>query len=264
MRGQRGWPAVVGAAAFVVLGVCAGMVLIAAPPAGQRPGLASRSNWALAAALPPAEDFPADWNYTISGALRRILTPDSVASSGVPRPGPRAVYEPSACTDIPSILNHFGAALGPQVGVDESHDLVAANAELTDALATGQTSDQEFNAYIQLWVVPDGPARIANYVAWLSRCGTYQVTNYGFQGELLDTLSATTAIDSRVTDGADAAAAVSITFAVVSNPSLHRTYHVVFYAVRDVVVECRMYMQGKDIDVVKRRATQTVQKLRAL
>lgn len=42
------------------------------------------------------------------------------------------------------------------------------------------------------------------------------------------------------------------------------TYHVAYYAVRGVLLECTSYLQGADLDLVRQLATRTVQKLRAL
>lgn len=48
------------------------------------------------------------------------------------------------------------------------------------------------NSRFAIWVAPDGPARIANYLDWLGPCGAYRVTNYDRDGEVKDERTVTT------------------------------------------------------------------------
>ena len=108
------------------------------------------------------------------------------------------------------------------------------------ARATVASSDEpEPNARFIIWPRPDGPALIVNYLDWLGRCGS-------------------TRVDARSADGADAAVAVTRSSASAG------TYHVMYYAVRGVLLECATNLEGADVDLVKRLGAQTLQRLRAL
>lgn len=61
-----------------------------------------------------------------------------------------------------------------------------------------------------------------------------------------------------------AAVAVTRTFTTADGRDPSSTYHVAYYAVRGVLLECTSYLQGADLDLVRQLATRTVQKLRAL
>lgn len=260
-RGQP-WPRVVGALALAVLGAC-GVVVLAVP--SHVTSLESRSNWVLAGALPASNDFPADWGYHISGPLRRTGVSHANATS-TPQPGvPRAVYAPTACTNIPKILNHSDSDFGPEVSVDRYTRLQVAAAAFMDSDATGELDEQGPRAQLAIWVGASGPALIANYVDWLRRCDSYHVTNYDGSGTLKSERNVHTVVENRSADGADAAVSVIRTFAPVSGRKPSSTYYVTYYAVRGVIVECTAYqMDGPGRNLVHRRAVETLQRLRAL
>ncbi|OBF91775.1 hypothetical protein A5791_14755 [Mycobacterium sp. 852002-51163_SCH5372311] len=259
------WPRVVGAAALAVLGACGVIVLVIPSRASSPPSLDSRSNWVLASALPASSDFPADWGYSLRASLRPTRVSDDDAASDW-RPGvPRARYGPPACTTIPKILRHTGAGLAAQQGVDRSTQLSAREAGLMDDDATGRHDESGPNASLVIWVVPDGPSRISNYVEWLGRCGSYQVTNYNQDGAVKNKRSITTVVGARSANGAEAAVTVTRTFTTPGSRKPPLTYHVSYTAVRGVIFECSIYdMAGPDRDLVQQRADQTLKRLRAL
>lgn len=64
-----------------MLGACGAALVLTAPPANQAraaASLLSRSNWVLATALPASQDVPADWGYSLTGRLRRAVSPSTV------------------------------------------------------------------------------------------------------------------------------------------------------------------------------------------
>jgi hypothetical protein len=261
----QAWPRVVGAAALAALGAC-GVVVLLIPTRSKAPSsLASRSNWALAGALPPGRDFPADWGYGVSGPLRRTPTPDNVVPS-TPQPGiPRAVYAPAACTNIPRMLDYAGgASMGPTMSVDRYTELQANSAALMDSEATGEIEEHGPRASMTIWVVSDGPTRIANYVDWLGHCGSYHVTNYDGKGGFKNERTVKTVVEARSADGADSAVTVTRTFTTIGNPAQSATYRVSYYALRGVILECQIFMEGPDRDLVQKRAVQTLQRLGTL
>lgn len=259
------WPRVVGATAVAVLGVCGAAVLMAAPCPDNAPThLASRTDWALATALPASADFPSDWGYSLTGRLRRAATPDPSALNAAPRQDPSAVYEPGTCADIPKVLDHAGGALAAYVQVDRYAQLFVQDAAAADFAATGEGHEHGPDARFAIWVVPDTTVWVANYVDWLGRCGSYRVTNYFFDGRVKNRRSVTTQVGMRSADSADAAVMVTRTFATLGSRDPSSTYHVTYYAVRGVLLECTIYMEGPDLDLVQKLAGQTLQRLRAL
>lgn len=58
------------------------------------------------------------------------------------------------------------------VQIDRDVQVFGQDAPL-DAAATGESDERGPNARFALWAVADGPARIANYLDWLNRCGSY-------------------------------------------------------------------------------------------
>jgi hypothetical protein len=165
---------------------------------------------------------------------------------------------------VPKLQDHSGAALAAYLQVDRYTQLFVQEADPPDGPATGETHEHGPNSRLAIWTVPDGPARIANYLDWLSRCGSYHVTNYDNGGRVKNERTVNTEIQTRSASGADAAAAVTRTFTTLKSRDPASTYHVVYYAVRGVLVECTIYMEGSDVDVVKRAAAQTLDRLRAL
>lgn len=258
------WPRVVGAIALVVLGAC-GVTVLATEPGSKAvsASLTAQADWSLATALPASADFPPDWGYSLSGRLQRAAaTTDALPPP--PNPSPTAVYTPDTCGSIPKVLDHSGAALAAYVQVDRYAQLFVQDAPPPDAAATGEGREHGPNSRFAIWVVADGPARVANYLDWLGRCGSYRVTNYFLDGRVKNQRNVTTAVEARSADGADAAVTVTRTFTTIGSRDPASTYHVAYYAVRGVLLECTMYMEGADLDQVKRLAAQTVNKLRAL
>jgi hypothetical protein len=223
--------------------------------------LATRSNWALAATMPTSRDFPAGWGYQLFGWLPRAHPADTVTPTPPPA-GPGAVYAPAACANVPKILSRSGAALAGEVGVNRYTELFAWGAESLEAPATGDSERRGPNARLWIWLAPDGPARIANYLDWLDNCDSYHVTNYGVRGEVRNERTVATAVEARSPDGSYAA--VTRTFTLVGGHEPPLTDHVSYYAVRGVILECWIYMDGSDRDLVRQRAAQTLQRLRAL
>ncbi|ORB46754.1 hypothetical protein BST40_17485 [Mycobacterium persicum] len=262
---RRSWPYLVAGAALAVLGVCGVTVLVIGPRANPLTSLASRPDWVLAGALPSSGDFPTDWGYGLSGALRRRAFSETTASSTAPQLGPRAVYGPAQCTQIPQLLTHSGAALAAELDVDRYTQLIARDARVWDWPATGESDEHGPNAHFEISVVPDGPDRIANYLDWLGRCGSYQVANYDFNGRLKDQRSATTVLHDHWTDNVVVAVVVTRTFVTAGSDEPPATYRASYYALRGVILECSVYMENAgDRELVQRRASQTLQRLRAL
>jgi hypothetical protein len=263
---------VVGAVALAVLGACGATLLVIGPRSerakvsgASSTSLLSRSDWGLATALPTSADFPADWGYSLAGRLRRSAPSGTATSSVAPKPGPAAaVYTPSECGNVPKILNQSGAALAAYVQVDRSTQIYVQDAVPADAAATGERREHGPNSRFAIWVAPDSQARIASYLDWLRRCGSYRVVNYDHVSELKDERTVTTVVDARSADGADAAVAVTRTFTTSGSHDPPSTYHVIYYAVRGVLLECSIYMEADDADVVKQVAVHTLQRLRAL
>lgn len=259
---SRPWLRTLGIFAFAVLASC-GAVLVAIPPrAHSSMSLASRPNWILAGALPTSRDFPSNWGYGISGEVQRTVISEAPATSTPPNRLPRSVYTTQACKNVPSILNHSGAAFGPVASVDRATALQARMAALMDNDATGATVDDTPSASLEIWVVHDGPAEVAKYLDWLGRCDSYDVANYDYQGRM-SKVTVTTAVEAGRTDGADVVATVTRRF-INNGGGKPATYHVTYYAVRGVILECSIFMEGADRSLVQLRAAQTVQRLRAL
>lgn len=127
------------------------------------------------------------------------------------------------------------------------------------------SDEQEPNARFVIWPLSNGPALIANYLDWLARCDSYRITSSHVDSQIKDVRTVTTTVDARSAECADAAVAVtrsSMVTAGTRSPS--STYHVMYYAVRGVLLECATNLEGADVDLVKRLAAQTLQKLRAL
>ncbi|CAM4349280.1 hypothetical protein MB901379_02680 [Mycobacterium basiliense] len=264
VRGQP-WPYLVGAIALAVLAACGLVLLVTAPPSNSGSmNLATRSNWALATTLPASADFPADWGYSLTGRLQRASPADSAMLSAPPNAGPAPHYEPVACGSIPRILDHSGDALAAYVQVDRYAQLFVQDAPAAYFAATGEGREHGPNARFAIWVVPDASTRITNYVDWLSHCSSYQVTNYFLDGQAKNRRSVTAQVEERFATGADAAVAVSRTFTTASSRDPALTYHVMYYAVRGVLLECTIYLEGSDLNLVHTLATQTMHRLRAL
>ncbi|OBK92351.1 hypothetical protein A5645_24000 [Mycobacterium asiaticum] len=262
------WPRLVGGAAVVVLGMCAAGVLVTAPRSTIG-SLATRTNWALATALPVSTDFPQDWGYSLTGRLERPATaPVSKTvskASGPQSQGPvAALYAPDSCRDIPAVLDHAGSALAAFVHVDRYAQLFVQDAPPADAAATGESHEHGPNARFAIWVVDDGPGQIAQYSDWLDRCGSYQVTNHFLDGEVKNRREVTTSVEARSAEGADAAVAVTRTFKPIAGRDPASTYHVAYYAVRGVLLECTIYLDGDELGRAKQIAARTLQRLRAL
>lgn len=263
------WPRIVAAVALSVVGTCGVAVLVSPPyPSTEPPSasLASRSNWVLATALPTSADFPADWGYSVTGQLRREAAPTGpVAKPASARPSPGADYLPASCGAIPKLLDQSsGAALAGYVQVDRDTQIWAQDAAPPDAAATGEGREHGPNARFAIWVVPDAAARIADYRYWLRRCSSYRVTNYDYSDEAKNERAVTTVIQAAAARGAEAGVAVTRSFTTVTSHEPPSTYHVEYYALRGVLLECSIYMEGADADMVKAVAARTLRKLQAL
>jgi hypothetical protein len=209
--------------------------------------------------LPSYRDFPADWNYALEGTVRRAAPANNAASRHPGTQVPASVYTPAECQDIPKIVGLYQTArFAAMVHVDRN------TADIAEA--TVLSSDEpEPNARFIIWAVPDGPALIANYLGWLGRCGSYRITPADADRQVADDLTVTTTVEAPSADGADAAVAVTRSSIVTAGRrSTSAPYHVRYYAVRGVLLECATNLEGRDIDLVKRLAAQTLQKLRAL
>jgi hypothetical protein len=174
-------------------------------------------------------------------------------------------YGTAACTAIPKILDHSGEAVGPRLGVDHATQLRAQEPGLMDDDATGQRGESGPNASLAIWVDTDGPAQIADYVDWLGHCGSYQVTNYNQDGSIKNKRIVTTVVEGRAVNGPGASVTVTRMFTSPGGGKAPMTYHVNYYAVRGVILECSIYDMGSaDGELVRRQAAQTLQRLRAL
>ncbi len=230
-----------------MLGACGAALVLTAPPANQAraaASLLSRSNWVLATALPASQDVPADWGYSLTGRLRRAVSPSTVPPAALPNTSRAAVYSPAGCGNIPKILDHSSADLAAYVQIDRDVQVFGQDAPL-DAAATGESDERGPNARFALWAVADGPARIANYLDWLNRCGSYQVTNHFLDGTVKNERTVTTEVEALSAGGADAAVAVTRTFTTADGRDPSSTYHVAYYAVRGVLLECTSYLQAR-------------------
>lgn len=258
----RPWPRVVGALALAVLGAC-GVMLLAVPSLSDTTDLASHSDWVLATALPTSTDFPPDWGYSLTGRLQRAAASDPATLSVQPDAGPAATYEPDMCGAIPKILNHSGDSLAAYVQVDRYAQLFVQDAPASDFAATGEGREHGPNARFALWVNSDAAEQVGNYQHWLDRCGSYRVTNYYVDGQVKDRRTVSTQIQSHAARDADAAVTVTRTFATIGSRDPASTYQVSYCAVRGVLLECTIYMEGAERDLVQRLADQTLRNLRA-
>ncbi|GAB4988148.1 hypothetical protein MAHJHV61_34200 [Mycobacterium avium subsp. hominissuis] len=243
-------PRTVSAMALVVLGVCAAAIVVF--PA--RPvSLRSLPNWELAKLLPGVHDFPPSWNYSRRGAVQRV---DADRPDAAP-PNRPATYRPSDCANIPAIATLFnGYGYSAMVHVDKQSDQIAR--------AVLQSSDEpDPNARFVIYPVADGAAMITKYVDWLHGCGTYHVTATDPDGGAPVPRVAVTTIGARSAGGADAALEVTRSATVtVPGPLRTMVYHVSYYWVRGVLLECATNLTGADTDLVNRVAAQTLQRIR--
>lgn len=252
-RSAARWPRVVSALALVVLAVCGAALLMPGP----RPtSLTPRSNWDLATTLPSYRDFPPNWNYQLEGTVRRRAPASSTAPA--PAAAPTSAYKayaPADCGNAPKILDLYKTArFSAMVHVDPNTNDIAS--------ATVLSSDEpNLNARFIIWPVPDGPALIADYLDWIGRCGSYSMSTAGPDNQIVDARTVTTTVDARSDDTVTVTKAFDET--VADQPPVS-TYHVMYYAVRGVLLECATNLNGSDIDLVKRLAAQTLQKLHAL
>lgn len=159
-----------------MLGACGAALVLTAPPANQAraaASLLSRSNWVLATALPASQDVPADWGYSLTGRLRRAVSPSTVPPAALPNTSRAAVYSPAGCGNIPKILDHSSADLAAYVQIDRDVQVFGQDAPLDAAAsASGRQplaprlaalSDQELAARV-------GPRQFADLDALLDEC----------------------------------------------------------------------------------------------
>jgi hypothetical protein len=221
----------------------------------RRGRLRTLPNWELAQLLPNVHDFPPDWNYSLQGSVHRTdpeHAPAWPSSSAAAR-----AYTPHECAQLPKIAELFGrpgyAAL---VHVDRQTDEIARSVLMSE-------DEPDPNARFVIWPVTDGSAMITNYVDWLGRCGTYHVTSTAAGSSTEDVRTVATTIDARSADGADAALKVTKSTTVSApGPSHTMVYHLTYYWVRGVLLECATNLDGSDVDVVNHVGAQTLQKLR--
>jgi hypothetical protein len=264
----RQWCRAVSAVALTVIGACGAAVLVNPPRSGTGPpsaSLASRSSWVLATALPTSADFPADWGYSRTAQLRRETAPDGpLAKPASARPSPAADYLPAACGAIPKILDQSsGAAPAAYVQIDrDTH--TSAQVAPPNAPATGEGPEHGPDAHFAIWVVPDPAARIADYRYWLGRCASYRVINYDSDDEAVNERAVTTVVRAPAAGGAEAGVAVTRSFTTVSSHEPPSTYHVEYYALRGVLLECSIHMEGADADIVTAVAARTLRNLQAM
>jgi hypothetical protein len=251
VRRQHLGPRTAASAALLVLGLC-GALVVALPA---RPILLrSLSNWELATLLPGRDDFPASWNYSLRGALRRA-DPDRATPWPTRHP---PVYRPAACGPVPEIARLFdGPGYAAAVHVDHRTEQIAR--------PVLQASDEpDPNARFVVYPVADGTAMIATYVDWLGRCGTYHVTVADPVSGADEPRVVVTTIDARSAAGDDAALEVTrLTTVTAVGPLRTTVYHVGYHWVRGVLLECATNLSGADREVANRVGAQTLQKLRA-
>ncbi|PQM44201.1 hypothetical protein C1Y40_05639 [Mycobacterium talmoniae] len=152
------------------------------------------------------------------------------------------------------------------MSVDRITDpLWIATAAGADASATGETDNAGPAAHFMIWAVADAPTLIAEYRAWLTRCGSYHVTAHDLPDQARHDRAATTVIDADPVTDADAAIAVTRSFVATDDgDTTSSTHHVSYFAVRGLLLEATTTMDGGDVDLVARLAAQTVWKLHAL
>lgn len=263
---NKPWTLMAGLVSLVILGSCAAALLMTAPGSSRSTrSLAAHDNWALATALPVSSDFPQDWGYSLTARLQRATPTAGATPSAPPGPNPAAAdYAPDPCKTLPRILDHSADTLAAFVHVDRYAQLFVQDAPPADAASTGESHEHGPNARFSIWVVPDGPAQITNYLSWLGRCGSYRVTNHFLDGQVKNRRDVSTTVDSRSADGADAAVVVTRKFTPVTGRDPASTYRVEYYAVRGVLLECTIYLEGAELEQVKQVAVHTLQRLRAL
>jgi hypothetical protein len=248
---RRPGPRAVAAVALVVLGLC-GAAIVAFPP---RPtSLRSQPNWDLATLLPGIHDFPSSWNYSLRGSLHRT-DPEQAPAWPVRHP---PVFSPRECGPVPTLATLFDRpGYAAVVHVDHQTDQIAR--------AVLQASDEpDPNARFVIYPVTDGAALITKYVDWLNHCGAYHVTAADPVSGADEPRVVTTTIGARSAAGADAALEVTRSTTITAKGPLRTTvYHVSYYWVRGVLLECATNLSGPDLDVVNHVGTRTLQKLRA-
>ncbi|HEU0191080.1 MAG TPA: hypothetical protein VFR17_07410 [Mycobacterium sp.] len=261
-RARKTWPRAVGAVALVVIAACGALVLTT--PA-KRGSLVSRSNWSLSTALPPRSDFPADWDYSVSGLVGWAFPPSRSPQGAAATAGHAARYTPEACGDVPTILTGPGRYVA-HVRADHDPDpWWIAKAVPPDAAATGETDEHGPTASFVIWAVDDGPALITDYLRWLRRCRSYQVAAEDPFTHETHERAVSTVIDKTSDGHADAAVAVTRWFVTTGDghaPS--STYRVSYYAVRGLLLECSTNVDGSGAEMVGKLAGQTVQRIGAL
>ena len=254
------WPRVVAAVALVLLASCGVTLLVIKPRLKMPASLSAQSNWVLAGALPTSGEVPAGWGYGLAGELQRS-TP---ASSDLPQPLATLSYEPPACGHLPRMLDHREGGQGPHVNVDRYTTIEALEPALADVNATGDVHEIGPNATLTIWAVGDGPAQIAEYTDWLTRCNSYHITDHDKSGKTKAERTVTTVRDEPWPGGTDVAVSVTRSFGTARNTKPPLTYHVAYFALRGVILECSIFMKGPDVDVVKGLAAATIAKLRTL
>lgn len=255
IRRSRIGPRSVCVVALVVLGTCGATILgFPARPVSLR----SLPNWELAKLLPGIQDFPADWNYWLRGSVRQNHPDNATPPPGGAASVPASASTPRECGQVPKIVELFGSpGDAAMVYVDRQTDEIARA-----ALISSDAPDP--NAHFAIWKVTDGPTMIAEYVDWLARCGSYRIASTPAGSANEDVRTVTTTIDSQTGGGSDTALAVTkSTTGTVRGASRAVVYHITYYWVRDVLLECATNLVGADLDAVNHAVAQTLQRMRA-
>ncbi len=244
---QRGLAAV----ALATVGVC-GLLLLMVPPPSVN-SLLSRSNWELATALPAIDAFPADWNYDLWSDIVQPTPAATTGSGPLTTRGSVSQSVPAGCGDVPTLVGLYD-------GVSRSAAMVHVDLR-TDEIAKAilaSSDEPEPNARFVIWRKPNGAQLIADYLGWIGRCGSYRVTSPPPDNH---TTTVTTTVSVESVTGTDAAV-IATRSSISSEDS--QTYHVMFYALRSVVLECATNLTGDQVDMVRRLADQTLHRLHTL
>ncbi|BBY55438.1 hypothetical protein H7J07_09680 [Mycobacterium koreense] len=197
--------------------------------------LVGRPAWELAAALPSADDVPAEWDYSLSGKIGRVTpvpTPIAPLSVSAER------YTPRECGDIPVL---------DQIPGDAAVYGGSARVELT---LPGEHYQLGHKAHFYLYTVDEPRTVIADYIDWAQRCTRYHYSGTNAQSGSYEDYDATRTVDTALPDGAEAGVAVNgERFA---------------YLVRGIMVQGYTNMEGGDRELIERLVAATVRKLAAL
>ena len=250
-------PRLVGALALVVLaGAGAADLLIPARPAS----LVGQSNWALAQTLPTQDEFPAAWNYRISGAVGFATPRPAPDTGGAESQLPTADYTPGECGALPAAL--LPAWQAPELHIDRTPVGVArARAFWAGMVAAGDRHDAEPNAEFTITAPADPAGLVDEYLDWLGRCGSYRVSVFDPSTDRRTARSAVTSVEH---PAAGAALTVTQGFLDDADDARPHEYRLSLYPVRGLLLTCRTSFVGADADRIDALAAETARKLAAL